>query len=275
MHKYRKPWFLPYTRTSPLPSLSRILTWYDIPMNTLIVANGPFLSRDIITEAAENRTIIALDGACGHLRKLGILPNIILGDFDSTSQADMQYFGITLGFEDLAENLAPYPGKEGCLIVPAKDQNFTDLVKAIRYFDATCKILANFSITIVCATGGRMDLTLSNLRALRSQYNPKRPIILLTESERIQFIKDDEITLQGNVGDYCGVMAFPMGSFSSEGLKYNGKDSPLNFAYQESACNQLISPTAHIRVKGEALIIGPGQLKSQQRAKPTSASFTA
>ncbi len=43
-------------------------------MIVLIVANGPFIARDIIFEFASDKIVVALDGAAAKLAKLGIKP---------------------------------------------------------------------------------------------------------------------------------------------------------------------------------------------------------
>ena len=226
-------------------------------MHYLIIANGSFLADELILRAAINRRIVALDGACEKLLKVGIKPDIILGDFDSISEAQKHYWGIKKGFDELQDEEAPYLGYEGCLIVPAKNQRLTDLKKAIRYCDNDAR-----SIDIVCAFGVRTDHTLGNLRALRTEHKPDRALKIHTDTETIQFVKDSEISIEGKIGEYCGVLAFPAASFTSKGLKYNGDHSSLIFGFQDSTCNQLADETALIHIEGEALIIGPQKIKS-------------
>ena len=51
-------------------------------MNYLIVANGPFLCKEIILEAISiGKTIVALDGAGNRLALLGIKPHVIFRTF--------------------------------------------------------------------------------------------------------------------------------------------------------------------------------------------------
>jgi thiamine pyrophosphokinase len=229
-------------------------------MRFLIVGNGPFLASDIIHEAAQGKQIIALDGACEKLARMGLMPQVILGDFDSVSEEEVLFWGIKETFDDIHEDSEAYMGSHDVKIVPIKDQDLTDMMKAVRYCDENDAE----SIDIVCATGGRTDQTISNFRILRSGYKKNRPIFLHTTRETITFAKDEQVNICGNVGDYCGIFAFPAGNFSSQGLKYNGDNYPLDFAYSESASNQLADTIAVVIIKGEALIIHPGQLASQK-----------
>ena len=69
----------------------------------IIIANGPFLARDIIIEAIQDRQILALDGAADKLLTLSISPHIILGDFDSIHPQTQNYWGIVQDFQNASE----------------------------------------------------------------------------------------------------------------------------------------------------------------------------
>lgn len=216
----------------------------------IIVANGQFLVREIIQEAMRGKIIIALDGAADRLLKLGMLPHIIVGDFDSINKN-------TWGIREQHE---PHIGTHGVKIIPSQDQNFTDLTKAIRY----CDIQGAASITLVCATGQRLDHHESAVRALRAEYKKERPMMLHTEQQSLRFAKNETVFLQGRVGDKCGIVAFPAGSFSSQGLEYDVDHFALNFGFTESTCNALREPKASVQIQGEALLIMPPLLKAQR-----------
>jgi thiamine pyrophosphokinase len=146
------------------------------------------------------------------------------------------------------------------MIVPSKNQQLTDLIKAIRYCDGE----GATSITLICALGGRMDHHEAALRSLRSEYRPKRPLLLHTEQQTLRFAKNEQVTLSGEAGDKCAIFAYPAGSFSSEGLAYDVCDYPLQLGFSESIGNALVGECARITIKGEALLVMPPQLSSQR-----------
>src|SRR5689334_14042058 len=121
--------------------------------NYAIIANGNFLTKEILLEAVKDRTIIALDGAADKLAALGLNPQLILGDFDSISPQAASYWGLKKTFSELSADTEPYRGNQGVLIVPALNQNLTDLDKALHY----CDQQNAKSIIILCATGARLD----------------------------------------------------------------------------------------------------------------------
>lgn len=225
-----------------------------------IVANGSFLVREIIVEAVQDKIIVALDGASQKLALLNIMPQVILGDFDSLTDKTMQHFGIKNSFAALTLNDPPYQGANEIMIIPVKDQSKTDLQKGIAYCDQE----GATSITLLCATGGRLDHQESILRTLRTAYKKERPIYLHTEQQTIRFAKDETIELNGKPGDKCGLLAYPEGRITSKGLEYEANDFKLQFGFSENTCNALVTNKAKVTVQGEALVIMPAQLSNQR-----------
>lgn len=215
----------------------------------LIVANGPSFSEEQFLEAKKGRTTLALDGAANYMLK--IHPDVILGDFDSITNKD--YWGILGTFDDINSSTLPYFGNFGVLIIPAKDQDYTDLEKGVAYCDSQ----GAESILIINATGGRMDHTLGNIGVLRKYYKPGRTLIIETENEFIEYVKDTSTIIKGNIGDHCAIMGYPEASMSTAGLAYNGINYSLKIGIQESICNTLSEPLATIAIHGEALVISP------------------
>jgi len=206
-------------------------------MKFLIIANGPFLAKDALLKASNGKTILALDGAVDKLVAMGITPNIVLGDFDSIRDKKV------------------YANDHLIKVVFKPDQNANDLQKAIAY----AREHGANEIDILCATGGRMDHTLRNIRALRD-LSPEYFSITMrlhTESETLEYVRDKKIILRGKKDDYCGIFAFPHGSFTSSGLKYNGKNFPLEFGVSEGSSNQFAEEIVEIVVTGEALVVYP------------------
>jgi thiamine pyrophosphokinase len=217
----------------------------------VIVADGPFVSSNQISKTIQGRQIMALDGAADHMKAEGIYPHIILGDFDNIK--DVDFWGVKETFEQITNFSEPYSGNFGVLIVPAKDQDYTDLEKGIIF----CDQHEAKSIIILNAVGGRMDHTLGNIGLLRKHYKKERPLYIDTESQRIEFIRDGTTQIFGNIGDHCAVMGYPEAIMTTTGLTYNGQDYPLKLGMQESVCNTLAEPIATVEIQGEALVIHP------------------
>jgi len=217
----------------------------------LIIANGSPLPISDVKACMKGRQVLALDGAVNRFKELEIYPNYILGDFDSVD--DPAFWGITATFSEIDVHDLPYPGNFGITIIPAKDQNFTDLDKAIIYCD---KEKAS-SLHIIQATGDRMDHTLGNIGLLKKYYRPERNLIIQTEKEQIFFLRDADILIEGGVNENCAIMGYPQAYMTTKGLAYNGDKYLLQQAVQESTCNTIVAAQASISIQGEALIILP------------------
>lgn len=227
--------------------------------NFVIIANGNFLIKEIIIEAIQDKIIIALDGAMNHLYRLGIKPDILLGDFDSISTHVAADTGVTKKFGELTDNDIPYQHNQ-VKIIPALNQDLTDLTKAIQY----CDQQNASSITLICALGGRVDHQEYALRLLCKAYQKDRPMLLHSEHQTLRFAKDETVKFNGEIGDNCGILAFPKAIITTQGLQYDVQNFPLNFAYSESVCNALREKTVTIIVKGEALLVMPPLLQAQR-----------
>lgn len=229
----------------------------------LIFANGSSDNKFLkdIQKLALTRKIIALDGAADKLYELyDIIPDVIIGDFDSINMAR---WNIIKNYSD--ENPEPYIiefcNKE-VLIVPVKNQDLTDLEKAILF----CDKFNSPDILIINAIGDRIDHSLGNIRTLRKYYSPSRRLFMRTTQQTLEVISNNTknesriFYIQGNIGDYCGIMAFPEAVITTEGLLYDVQNYQLTFAHNDSTCNSLKKNKAKIEIlKGYALLIYSNQ----------------
>ena len=219
-----------------------------------IIANGPFLAEQILVEAIQGRQIIALDGAANKLLDLGIHPHVILGDFDSIEPKTQSYWGIRQTYQTLSEDSAAYIGHHNVLIVPAKNQMLTDLVKGIRY----CDQHQAENINILCATGGRDDHHEANKFALQTEYRKQRLILMHSAQQTLRWAENEVVIIDGEIGDYCGFIAQGDGYGVSTGLQYPCQQ------VDKSLCNRLSAPSATLSICGAALIIMPPQLPAHR-----------
>ncbi len=212
-------------------------------MQYVIVANGDFLSTNLLQAITAGKHIVALDNAATRLLSLDMIPHTIIGDGDSLSPSALQQFN----------------ADDAYTLIIDPDQHTTDLQKALTYCDQQHATI----IEIVCALGDRLDHSLFNLRLLRQYYRSERRILLHTQRQTIMFIKDEKIDIMGNIGNPCGLFAFPKATFTSNGLAYDGNAYALEFALTDSVANYLTKPQAAIDIRGEALLIAPGYYRQQ------------
>lgn len=220
----------------------------------VIIANAPSIPAKTMKRITSNRSVVALDGAADLLKEIQLIPDVILGDFDSIVNKD--FWEIKENFNTSETYIEPYIGRFGVLIVPIMEQNHTDLEKGITY----CDRQGASSIIIMNATEGRIDHTLGNIGVLRKYHQSNRKLVIITEKEFIEFVKDDHTTIEGKKGDHCAIMGYPEAVMTTTGLAYNGSGYPLKLGYQESTCNTLAEEKAYISIQGEALVIHPNKI---------------
>jgi len=115
-----------------------------------IIANGQPIYRDrMLQKLSDVHAIIAADGGANTCRMLGIVPDYIIGDMDSISPESRNAFSHSFFIE-------------------AKDQEFTDMQKAIDYAIS----LNPGKLKIFSVFGRRSDHSFSNLLILGEKEIP-------------------------------------------------------------------------------------------------------
>ena len=69
-------------------------------MKYVLVGSGEISEKSKFREYADNCKIIACDGGINHCRKYGIVPNIMVGDFDSATDENYTFFK-NIGIEEI------------------------------------------------------------------------------------------------------------------------------------------------------------------------------
>ncbi|HLK55004.1 MAG TPA: thiamine diphosphokinase [Chthonomonadaceae bacterium] len=207
-------------------------------MRVLILANGdppsPKLARRC---AAEHDLLLATDGAAHRAAELGLSPDIICGDFDSVRL-------------DVAQR--EFPLAE---FLPTPDQEQADLEKAIL---VACERGAT-AITILGASGDRMDHTLANF-ALLLRYHTEIPLCLrddLTTTRAVSGTEEQagELVLVAEPGDTISLVSFTgTAHVSALGVQWP-LDAELLAIGTRGVSNIALSDRVTIRVQGGAILV--------------------
>lgn len=175
-------------------------------MKTLIITGGK-ISADFALTFFENNEydcVIAADKGLEVLDKLCIKPDYIIGDFDSLE----------------AGILCEYSGDRIIKLNPEKD--FTDTEAAIRLAIEKGSDL----ITIIGATGSRLDHVLANISLLMIPLEAGIPAYIIDENNRIRLIdKTTELTREDCFGDNVSLIPY---SNEVAGVTLRGFYYPLN-----------------------------------------------
>ena len=154
-------------------------------MKTIIIGNGEIENYEIIREYFDEAYIIACDGGLRHCRAMMIMPNVMLGDFDSANKEDIEFF------DNLGVLIEEYPVK--------KDK--TDMEIAI---DLAIEKQSD-EIYIVGGLGSRFDHSLANVHILLRPVRLGIRACLLDENNIITLV-EDSIDIVGEKGQTVSLL---------------------------------------------------------------------
>lgn len=183
--------------------------------------------------------LIAADSGVNFLHRNGIVPNIIAGDFDSAALDSMTHFQDMNDVQFIKLN-------------PIKDDTDTEFVirEAMRR-GAT-------EITILGATGTRLDHVMANVYLLGIGLEAGIAIELVDKHNRIRMIEDSLVLAKNEqFGEFLSVLPVKGDAkgVSLEGMKYPLKDADLNSFSSLGVSNEIIDEVAKISVKQGILLV--------------------
>ncbi len=206
-------------------------------MKCLIVSGGNAPSRDLMLKYSSSNLIIAADKGASYLLECGIIPHVLIGDFDSLDQDKLT----------ILQNV-------NCKVIKYnKEKDFTDTESCLRYaMEASCD-----DITILGAIGTRIDHTLANINLLCIPFNEGVNCIIEDERNRI-FLTRSPLFLKKDDKKYFSI--FPhtdeLTGLNIVGAKFELKNYNLNKNSTLTISNEFLNDVVKIDFnKGTALII--------------------
>ena len=183
--------------------------------------------------------LIAADAGMDFLYRNQLIPDVIAGDFDSVNIKSLDAFTASENIEILRLN-------------PVKDDTDTEFVirEAIRR-GAT-------EITILGATGTRLDHVLANVNLLGIGLQEDVKIEIVDAHNRIRMIEDTlEISKDEQFGKYVSVLAVKgdASGVSLDGFKYPLAEANVPSFSSLGISNEIIDKKANIRVKKGYLLV--------------------
>lgn len=179
----------------------------------------------------ENDYVIAADGGYRALSDKGIVPDAVMGDFDS------------LGYIPQHSNIIRHPSE--------KDD--TDMALAL---DCGYK-LGYRNFLIFGGTGGRLDHTLANLQTLLGFRRKGCECYLIGEGSIITAIENEKISFSGNEKGYVSLFAADgqAENVTITNLKYPLKNATLYPDIALAVSNEFIEKKATVSSTGALFIL--------------------
>ncbi len=209
----------------------------------VIFANGEL--PDFETARALLQTddyLIAADGGANHLLKMGILPEIVIGDLDSIDE----------------DTLFQLTSAEVTIEQYSEDKDETDIELALRH----AVEMQPSAILIVGALGGRLDQTLANLSILTDPTLPKIDIRLDDGVEEVFFCrasadKGGQVAVKGSSGDTVSLIPWhgPVEGVTTEGLQWPLYGETLFPEKSRGISNAMLNDAASIQIQSGLLLV--------------------
>lgn len=200
-------------------------------MNVLIICNGRAPSQPLLEEALQEADyFIAADGGANIARSMGYKPNTVIGDLDSyQKQADDD-------FE----------------VIHKPSQYANDLEKALQL---SCEKGAGH-VTVLGATGLRLDHTLKNLSVLK-QFNSLFDSLLFRDDFGSTQLLPKRFSEEFEIG--TPVSLFPLSGkvtgITTHGLKYPLDDESIENGIRDGSSNTVTESPIQITHKSGDLLL--------------------
>jgi thiamine pyrophosphokinase len=208
----------------------------------VIFANGKLCdAKKIKNQIISSDFLLAVDGGHHHVKSLGLIPNLVIGDLDSIQKKEL------IQLQNLDVEILQFP----------PEKNETDLELALH--EATTRGYLN--LLLVAGLGGRLDQTLGNLSLLKAPFLVNSLIKLDDGYEEVWNLKKstnpEGLQINGEIGDVVSLLSF--GSVAkgiiTEGLKYPLVGGSLLPYQTRGVSNEMIKSKAKVSLTDGELIV--------------------
>lgn len=201
----------------------------DDAARAVIILNGSFRMTPALRREVETGFVVAADGGCGRLVRHGMMPHLVVGDFDSG---------------------APPKGIPVERHPVLKDETDGELAIA-RVLEAGYRV-----ITVVGSFGGRYDMAIGHVALLR-QAAGQGARAVLTDGRQAAFLVPRRRVQIGPMGQRLSIIPLgPEARLCSDGLKWPLDEVRLTWDTMRGLSNQVVAEGAWIRLAaGQALAV--------------------
>jgi thiamine pyrophosphokinase len=205
-------------------------------MKTVIICSGEIYDygfcHDIVKSADR---IICADGGTRHAINMKLMPDLIIGDMDSSEAQHLNYF----------------KGKGVEIIQYPKVKNKTDTHICIEFALAFSR-----EVILLGATGSRLDHTIANISLLKLGIENNVPISIIDNKNHIRMIRDS-IILSGKKGDFFSLIPFAekVEGLSTKGAHYELSNAAIELGESYGVSNYFESNSVEVNIKKGYLLV--------------------
>lgn len=207
-------------------------------MKCLIILNGEQIKKiDINKIIKEADYVICADGGARWAHEAGIKVDAIIGDLDSVGD----------------EIIKKYENSDTQIIKAPTEKDETDGVLAIDY----ALLRGADSVTILGATGGRLDHQYGNIMLLKRLQNKKCKGRMILDNGYV-IMSNKNIEISCSIGDTISIVPFDgeLVIDSAQGLKYTiDKGTYFSYGYPIGLSNIAVTDKVKIDITGGSALI--------------------
>lgn len=197
-------------------------------MKKALIITGGYLNIESVSVSPKDfDMILAADSGYLNAQKLNILPDIILGDFDSTA--------------------VPKTDAEILKVPAEKDETDTMLACTVAIERGATELL------ILGGTGGRADHFLSNLFLLESLCDKGISVSLSDGENALRILRSETATVPNKNG-YFSIFALDTCAVTISGCKYPLNNFTLTRTNPFAVSNEVFGEAATVTVDGKAIL---------------------
>lgn len=205
-------------------------------MKVLILTNGEYGDYHFAHTTSCYDYIICADNGIKHAMHLNLIPDCIVGDFDS---ADLK---LLKQYESKGTKIHKYP--------KAKDETDTEIA-----LNEAIKLKAD-KIDIFGGLGTRFDHTLANVHLLYKALSNNIKARLINSHNIVYLIKD-HCKIEGEEGDLVSLLPFTerVTGIDTDGLAYPLNNAVFEIGHPYGVSNYLTHKEAHVAIRSGVLIV--------------------
>ncbi len=206
-------------------------------MTALIVCNGSIEDYSAYGRFIEKADfIIGVDGGARHLKQLGLKPDILLGDFDSIDNKDLE------GYRISGTEIMKFP----------VEKDMTDAELAIE----TAIGRGHKTIIMLGVLGSRMDHSLANIFLLKRILDKGSKGIIANEKNEITLINDKmEIRREEGLKITLLPLSTKVTGVNLKGFYYPLVNATLETGSTWGVSNEITGDTGEIKIKDGLLLV--------------------
>ncbi|HSF83127.1 MAG TPA: thiamine diphosphokinase [Anaerolineales bacterium] len=204
----------------------------------VIFANGMLQNPERVRQAIHpGDLLIAADGGAQHCLALGLTPAVVIGDFDSLSEQELQ------DLKTQSVQMIRHPAHK----------DFTDLELALQHVQE----LGMQEVLILGALGARWDQTIANLLLPISAGLSSLQISILDGHQEVFILRPDrQVQILGEVGDTLSLIPLcgDVQGVVTQGLQYPLSNETLFFGATRGISNVFTAERVSISLASGSLL---------------------